>query len=76
MVILAYLLLIIILVFMYLSRKFQNNCKLIFNAGKKGCGKSTDICKSAMADRARGKMVFTTERIPDTYYIDPDPLRQ
>ena len=74
MVILGYILLFLILALMYLSRKYSNSNKLIFNAGKKGCGKSTDICKNAMKDTQRGKMVFTTERIPGTYYIDPEDI--
>ena len=37
--------------------------------GKKGCGKTTDICKKSMKYLRNGFSVYTTEYIPGTYHI-------
>lgn len=69
------LLLLIPLIWLnYVSRKYANDAKLYMLFGKKGCGKTTDICKKAMKYRKKGRTVYTTEFIPDTYHIEPEDV--
>lgn len=57
------------------SREFtNNNFKLIMIVGKKGCGKTTDICKWNMIYRKKGWTTYCTEEIPDSYKVDPDDI--
>ena len=69
------LLLLIPLIWLnYVSKKYANDAKLYMLFGKKGCGKTTDICKKAMKYRKKGRTVYTTEFIPDTYHIEPEDV--
>lgn len=69
------LLLLIPLIWLnYVSKKYANDSKLIMIFGKKGCGKTTDICKKAIFYRKQGRTVYTTEYIPDTYHIEPEDI--
>lgn len=54
----------------YASGKYKNPYKLYFYFGKKGCGKTTHICKMSLKYLRHGKNVYTTEYIPNTYHID------
>lgn len=64
----------ILIWFIKASRKCDNHCKLIFNMGKKRCGKTSDICRQAMKLRDKGVTVYTTEYIEDTYHIEPEEI--
>lgn len=68
------LLLIPLLWLNYVSKKYANDAKLYMLFGKKGCGKTTDICKKSMKYRSKGRTVYTTEFIPDTYHIEPEDV--
>ena len=71
---LPYVLMAAMLWLNYVSRKYSNNAKLIMLFGKKGCGKTTDICKKSMKYRKKGRTVYTTEYIPNTYHIEPEDV--
>lgn len=58
------------LVYHFSTIKYLNPYKLYLVFGKKGSGKSTLLTKIAIQNLKRGKMVYTTERIPGTYQID------
>ena len=58
----------------HVSKKYANDSKLYMLFGKKGCGKTTDICKKSMKYRKKGRTVYTTEYIPDTYHIEPTDI--
>lgn len=63
--------LFIIITLFRMDKKYRNSYKLRMYFGKKGCGKTTHICKTAMKYLKKGNLnVFTTEYIPDTYHID------
>lgn len=69
------LLLLIPLIWLnYVSKKYANDAKLYMLFGKKGCGKSTDIVKKSLKYRSKGRTVYTTEFIPDTYHINPEDI--
>lgn len=65
----SFCLLIVILIYHQLTKKYLNPYKLIFIFGKKGSGKSTLLVKYAAQYRERGWSVFSTEPIPGTYLI-------
>ncbi len=54
--------------------KFRNPYKLIMIFGKKGCGKSTTLCKLALQHIKKGWTVYSTEPIPGTYLISPSDI--
>ncbi len=54
----------------HVSGKYKNPYKLKMFFGKKGCGKTTHICKWSMKFLKKGVPVYTTEYIPGTYHID------
>lgn len=56
------------------SIEFSNPFQLIMIVGKKGCGKSTDICKENMRHRKLGWTTYCTEPVPDSYQVDPDKI--
>lgn len=62
--------LVLIMTLFRLDKKYRNPYKLRMFFGKKGCGKTTHICKTAMKYVNKGVEVYTTEYIPDTYHID------
>lgn len=53
------------------SIEYSNPFKLIMIVGKKGSGKSTDICKLNMKYRKKGWTTYCTEPVPDSYQVDP-----
>lgn len=57
---------------MLLTSKYVNPYKLIMIFGKKGSGKSTTLAKYAIQHVKKGWTVYSTERIPYTYYIRPE----
>lgn len=66
-----------IILLVYLNKKskeFTNNFKLIMIVGKKGCGKTTDICKWNMIYRKKGWTTYCTEEIPDCYKVEPEDI--
>ena len=58
-------------IFLLLTNKYTNPYKLIMIFGKKGSGKSTTLTKYAIQHVRKGWTVYSTERIPYTYYIRP-----
>lgn len=74
MVILAYIILYFILITMYYSIKYSSPFIFILIIGKKRCGKTTDIVKLNMKYRKKGWTTYCTERIPDTYFIEPEDI--
>ena len=61
-------------IFLLLTNKYTNPYKLIMIFGKKGSGKSTTLTKYAIQHVRKGWTVYSTERIPYTYYIRPDDI--
>ena len=61
--------LIVILIWHFLTRNYLNPYRLIFIFGKKGSGKSTLLAKYAARYRAKGWNVFSTESILGTQQI-------
>lgn len=62
---------LVIITLFNLDRKYKNPYKLYMYFGKKGCGKTTHICKTAMKYQRKGNFnIYTTEFIPDTFHID------
>ena len=61
-------------IFLLLTNKYVNPYKLIMIFGKKGSGKSTTLTKYAIQHVKKGWTVYSTERIPYTYYICPDDI--
>lgn len=60
---------ILMYLFLFLTRKYNNPYKLIMIFGKKGCGKTTYLSKLAYKYRKKGWYVFSTEDIKDTIHI-------
>lgn len=61
-------------IFLLLTNKYTNPYKLIMIFGKKGSGKSTTLTKYAIQHVRKGWTVYSTERIPYTFYIRPDDI--
>lgn len=68
--VILYLLSFFVVLDIYISGKYQNPYKLRMYFGKKGCGKTTHICKMSMKYIKKGIPVYTTEFIPGTYHIE------
>ena len=67
---------IVFFLFTLLTNKYVNPYKLIMIFGKKGSGKSTTLAKAAVKHIKKGWTVYSTERIPGTYYIDYSDIGQ
>lgn len=65
---------VLIIAFSLWVRKYKNPYKLIMVFGKKGCGKSTTLCKLAIKYKKKGWIVYSTEHTPFTYYIEPSQI--
>ena len=63
-------LLVVYVIWDRLTYKYVNKWRLVFVCGPKGSGKSTDLTKRAVKAIRKGQIVYCTERIPGTYYID------
>lgn len=63
-------------VFLYdrVTRKYLNPYKLIMIFGKKGSGKSTLLTRLALQYQRKGIPVYSTERIPGCYLIQPEDI--
>lgn len=61
-------------IFLLFTNKYVNPYKLIMIFGKKGSGKSTTLTKYAIQHVKKGWTVYSTERIPYTFYIRPDDI--
>lgn len=57
-------------IFLLLTNKYTNPYKLIMIFGKKGSGKSTTLTKLAIQHVRKGWTVYSTERIPYTFFIN------
>lgn len=57
-------------IFLILTAKYVNPYRLIMIFGKKGSGKSTTLTKLAIQHVRKGWTVYSTERIPYTFYVD------
>ena len=66
----AFILLVIFLIFDALTKKYLNPYKLIFLFGKKGSGKTTNLTKIALQHMRKGWKVYSTVDIPGTYKFD------
>lgn len=56
------------------SKEFSNPFKLVMIVGKKGSGKTTDICKLNMQYRKKGWTTYCTEPIPDCFLVNSDDI--
>lgn len=66
---------LVFIIFIYKkSKEFSNPYKLIMVIGKKGAGKTTDICKLNMKYRKYGWNTYSTEYMPDCYHLDPNDI--
>lgn len=77
MTILKIILCVILVLFLYLllTRKFVNPYKLIFLFGKKGSGKSTLLTKIGYKYDRKGWTVYTTEKLPGLHDLsDPKQI--
>lgn len=61
---------VLILVWHFLTKKYINPYKLYMVVGKKGSGKSTMLTRLAYEHIRDGWTVYTTEGLPGTYKID------
>ena len=52
------------------TKSYLNPYKLIMIFGKKGSGKTTTLTKIAITDIRKGKKVYSTVKIPGTYYFN------
>lgn len=68
-VLVGYIFLFLMFWLMRQDKKFRNPYKLRMYFGKKGCGKTTHICKTSLKYLKKGIPVYTTEYIPGTYHI-------
>lgn len=73
MIVVLYILgavLLVMVVYHMLTKKYLNPYKLYMLFGAKGCGKSTYLTKVALQYQKKGIPVYSTEPIPGTYQID------
>lgn len=66
--------LIFLVVYHFLTVKYLNPYKLTMVFGKKGCGKTTFLTKTALQHLKSGWTVYSTEPIPGTYKVDPSQI--
>lgn len=66
--------LLFLVVFHFLTRRFLNPFKLIFVFGKKGSGKSTLLTKWALQHKKHGWSVYSDDPIPGCFLFDPTDL--
>lgn len=66
----------LVFLFHFVTKKYLNPFKLTMIFGKKGCGKTTFLTKTALQHIKRGWLVFSTENIPGTFKIDPSQIGQ
>lgn len=78
MIILYIMMFILVLIVLYnfLTRKYVNPYKLIMIFGKKGSGKTTNLTKLAIKHYKKGWTVYCTEHIPFTYYVPHELIGQ
>lgn len=66
----CFFLIFLMFIFLILTNKYVNPYKLIMIFGKKGSGKSTTLTKLAIQHVRKGWTVYSTERIPYTFFIN------
>lgn len=77
----VFCLVLLVLLWHFLSRPYLNPYKLVFVFGKKGSGKSTHLSKKAYKSLLSGKVVYSTEHIEFDYKhkhystVDFDPRK-
>lgn len=64
------LLIILLIIFFYLTFKYRNPYKLTMVFGKKGSGKTTFLAKTAYRFLKKGYPVYSTEKIPGVIQFD------
>lgn len=69
-----FVVLLIMMIYHFLTRKYLNPYKLIMIFGKKGSGKSTLLTKLALQYQSKNIPVFSTETIPGCYKITPEDI--
>lgn len=74
LLVIGIIVLVVFLLYVLLAAKYRNPYKLIMVFGKKGCGKSTTLCKLALKYGKKGWKVFSTEHTPGTFYINPKQI--
>lgn len=67
-------LLFLITVYNFFTRKYLNPYRLTMVFGKKGAGKTTFLVKVAMRSIAKGLPVYTTEDVPGCHKISADDI--
>lgn len=68
------IILVLIIYFARVSKRFRNPFKLIMIIGKKGAGKSTTICALADYYNRFGWICYSTEKTPGTYKVEPEQI--
>lgn len=68
------ILFIIFFVFDKATKSYVNPYKLIMIFGKKGSGKTTTLTKIAITDIRKGKKVYSTVKIPGTYFFNVNSI--
>ena len=68
--IVIFVLIFLMFLYLFLTRKYVNPYTLTMVFGKKGCGKTTFLTKLAYQHKKKGWIVFSTEDIANTYKID------
>ena len=68
------LVLVLMMIYHFLTRKYLNPYKLTMIFGKKGSGKSTLLTKLAIEYQKKNIPVFSTEKIPGCYLITPEDI--
>lgn len=61
----------LVLIWHFATKKMLNPYKLYMIFGKKGAGKTTTLCKLCFKHLKRGWTVYSTEPIPGAYHISP-----
>ncbi len=67
-------LVVFMVLFLTLTKKYVNPYKLIMIFGKKGSGKSTMLTKLALKYIKNGWTVYSTEYIPFTYFVPAEKI--
>ncbi len=65
---------ILLIPFVYLTRKYRNPYKLHMVFGKKGSGKTTFLVKTAYQYLRKGRPVYSTEKIPGVVQFDVEEI--
>ena len=64
----------LLVLYHFLTRQYLNPYKLVMSFGKKGSGTTTLLTKIALQYQKQGVPVFSTERIPGCFLIQPEDV--